>query len=205
MSVLITATGRRIEAGAPRPEDIDLTDIAIGLARQRRFSGQTKQPYNVAQHSCLVAEIVAKGFAAALEDKQRFRGPHSPDEYVKCAFLHDASEAYIGDIIHPLKVLLPDYAKIEAKWMRAIAERFNLTYDLFHCRSVKNADHNCFKAEVYYLCNDEEDYGFEAQSFEGDVMQLLRDCPILKQVTIPWDETFSSSQFLQLARHLSLK
>ena len=109
-SWILTHSGRHIDFPKPRKEEIVVGDIARGLARACRFSGQTRTFYSVAQHSVLASWIVPEAFA--LE-----------------ALLHDATEAFICDIPSPLKNLLPEYVRIEKILDRAIRERFGLPED----------------------------------------------------------------------------
>lgn len=108
----------------PWPEDFDIDEIAHSLAIQNRFNGHTHYPESVALHSVLVAELLKKW--------------DEPIEVVRCGLLHDAAEAYVGDVISPLKRKLTDYKPIEANIEEAIAKRFGLPYPF--PESVKLAD-----------------------------------------------------------------
>jgi len=107
----ITATGRKQHILAPVLADIVIEDIAAALAKMCRFGGHCRVDcfYSVAQHSVLVSQLV-------------------PDELAFVGLMHDAAEAYLGDVIRPLKVELPDYKAIEALWEHAIAVRFRLPF-----------------------------------------------------------------------------
>ena len=107
MSWILTRTGQRFDLLAPRAELISTLDIAHALAHVCRFGGHTRHHYSVAQHSLLVASIV-------------------PDGLQLTALLHDATEAYICDMVRPLKALLPDYSEIEHGIWLAICDRFNI-------------------------------------------------------------------------------
>lgn len=115
----ITSTGRRVHVLTPRPGDIDIEDIAHALAHVCRFGGHTLRFYSVAEHSILVSRLV-------------------PPECALQGLLHDASEAYLGDVIRPLKNQLRVYKDIEARWEAAIAEHFDLPWPLEP--AVKRAD-----------------------------------------------------------------
>ncbi|MGL3709475.1 HD family hydrolase [Leptospirillum ferriphilum] len=106
-SWILTHSGRHVELPDPDPEEIVIEDIARGLSRECRFSGQCQDFYSVAQHSVLASRIVEKGYA--LE-----------------ALLHDAAEAYLRDIPQPLKRLMPEYSRIERKFDQVIRHRFGL-------------------------------------------------------------------------------
>ena len=93
--------------------DWDLVDIATGLARQCRYNGQypiTKGFYSVAEHSVILSKFVEDVFG---KDK----------DACLYALLHDASEAYLSDIMTPFKALMPEYKKIEAKVMDAVLKK----------------------------------------------------------------------------------
>lgn len=107
MSWLQTTTGRAFDLLDPRPEDVDIIDIAWSLGRQCRYLGHTHVAYSVAQHSVLVSEAL-------------------PPELRLLGLMHDAAEAYVGDMPKPLKALLPEFSVIEDRIWRAIAERFDL-------------------------------------------------------------------------------
>jgi len=116
---ILTASGRYFDFIDPSVRDIHITDIARALSRICRFTGHTAQFYSVAQHSVLVSHVVPKRFA--LE-----------------GLLHDASEAYLGDVSSPLKQLLPDYRDIERRVEDAIRLKFRLSSSA--ADSVKDAD-----------------------------------------------------------------
>ena len=97
--------------------DIEIEDIAIGLARNARWNGQTKgaHAWSVAQHSDLVVEIV------------RRERPRAPARLLMAAKLHDASEYVTHDLITPLKAAVGEvFKEVETRLMRAIHLRFGL-------------------------------------------------------------------------------
>lgn len=116
---LCTYTGKYFDLLNPDPALVDIVDIANGLSKQCRFNGHCLRFYSVAQHSVAVSYLV-------------------PEEHALHGLLHDAAEAYIGDVIAPLKQLLPDYKQIEKTVEQAIFSAFRLPSLLPHC--VKKAD-----------------------------------------------------------------
>ena len=110
-------SGRRLDLIDPSPLDVEIADIAHGLARVARWNGQTKgaEIFSVAQHSILVEAL----FAAA--------SPSAPGKARLAALLHDAPEYVIGDMISPFKAAIGgDYRRVEARLHRAIHIRFGL-------------------------------------------------------------------------------
>lgn len=108
-------SGRRLDLLDPHPDDIAIEDIAHGLARVARWNGQTAGPhiYSVAQHSLLVEAIFSRDGASARERLT--------------AFLHDAPEYVVGDLISPFKAVLNDtYKGVEARILAAVHARFAL-------------------------------------------------------------------------------
>lgn len=107
-----TLSGKRVSVFDPKVEDIVLRDIAQALSRVCRFGGHVRQHLSVAQHCVLVSKIV-QDTGGSLQ--QQYRG-----------LLHDASEAYVGDVISPLKHHLPGYEIIEDRWQRVIGQAFGV-------------------------------------------------------------------------------
>lgn len=106
-----TRTGQQFWPLDPRPEEIHLEDIAHALSMLCRYGGHVRAFYSVAEHSVLVSENAAPELALA-------------------GLLHDASEAYLADIIRPVKRNLPGYAEIENRLMRAVCQRFGISEEL---------------------------------------------------------------------------
>lgn len=129
-----TYSGKYLDYTNPKPEMIDIRDIAVALSRIPRFAGHTRQFLSVAEHSINCYEKVYQ--VSHAEDTKRMD---------RTALLHDASEAYCMDIPYPLKQLLPDYHAIESRVMYAIAEKFDLIYPL--PAIVKQADAACLHQE----------------------------------------------------------
>jgi hypothetical protein len=107
--LITTASGRILDLFDPQPDQICIEDIAHGLAYTCRFAGQLAEFLSVAQHSVVVALLLSHG--------QRFHG-----------LLHDAAEAYIGDVSKPLKLMpeMAGYVQIERRLQRAIANKFGV-------------------------------------------------------------------------------
>lgn len=119
---ICTYLGNRFYPLEGRIDQVHLEDIAHGLAYQCRFNGQTSEFYSIAQHSLMVADIISA----------------EHPELRLAALLHDASEAYLGDVVKPLKALLPDYKDIERRVEEIIAKAYGIS-DIFN-PLIKRAD-----------------------------------------------------------------
>ena len=137
-------SGRRLDLLDPSPFDIEIEDIAHGLARVARWNGQTigEHAFSVAQHSCVVEEIAAH-IKPGLEPKWRL-----------AALLHDASEYVIGDMISPFKSALGvNYKAFEERLENAIHLRFGLPprSPVAIKKLIKKADRACAFFEATQL------------------------------------------------------
>jgi hypothetical protein len=116
---ILTAAGDYFNLVNPRQSNIDITTIAHALSHLCRFTGHTRTFYSVAQHSVMVSYLV-------------------PPEDALAGLLHDATEAYVGDVAAPLKQMLTDYQTIERGVEKAVFTHFGLPTSL--PASVKYAD-----------------------------------------------------------------
>ena len=114
-----TYSGNRFYPLRPHIDKVAIEDIAHGLAYQCRFNGQTQVFYSIAQHSLIVASLV-------------------PPRMRLTALLHDAAEAYLGDMVKPLKVLLPEFAALEDKVSAIIAATYGIDFSDY--APIKQAD-----------------------------------------------------------------
>jgi uncharacterized protein len=113
----------------PTTDMINIHDIANALSKINRFGGHTNRFYSVAQHSVLVAMIV-------------------PKQYKLEALLHDATEAYLGDVIKPLKILLGNsYRMLELSFEAAIYRKYNVSSTAASKQQIKKADEQMLELE----------------------------------------------------------
>lgn len=143
MTAIATLSGRIIDFINPAPESIALEDLAAGLSRQPRYTGQTTRAYSVAQHSLLVASMVAP-------------------EHRLAALLHDAPEAYACDVASPMKEAMrvlaamaghsSPYDAIERGLFKAIARRYGIGPEI--PGEVIEADRAAMRVEAPYLQPD---------------------------------------------------
>ncbi|WP_186392953.1 MULTISPECIES: YfbR-like 5'-deoxynucleotidase [unclassified Pannonibacter] len=144
-------SGRRLDLLDPSPLDVELSDIAHGLARVARWNGQTHgdHAFSVAQHSLVVEDI-------ALQLK-----PDLTPQWRLAVLLHDAPEYVIGDMISPFKAVMGgDYKLVEGRLQEAIHRRFGLPGKLPEAvkKLAKKADIICAYFEAVELAGfgDEE-------------------------------------------------
>ena len=110
-------SGRRLDLLDPTPMDVEIEDIAHGLAFVARWNGQTSgdYPYSVAEHSLLVENLYSR------------MQPNAPTKWRLAALLHDAPEYVIGDMISPVKAAIgPGYGELDKRLTAAIHLRFGL-------------------------------------------------------------------------------
>jgi 5'-deoxynucleotidase YfbR-like HD superfamily hydrolase len=142
-------SGRRLDLLEPSPLDIEIADIAHGLARVARWNGQTKGPhaFSVAQHSVLVERLAGE------------LNPRLARQAKLMALLHDAPEYVIGDLISPFKAAVGlDYKVMEARLQAAIHQRFGLSALVPTALKAlfKKADHLSAYFEATQLAGFEE-------------------------------------------------
>lgn len=128
-----TWTGLLLDLSNPHFSSIRIEDIARGLSYKFRFGAHSESALTVAEHSINASHAV-------------------PQEHALAALLHDASEAYIGDIPSPIKSLMPDYKEIEHKLTLAIFTAFKVPYPLHE--SVKKADAALLEQEWQYIVHE---------------------------------------------------
>ena len=177
-------SGRRLNLLDPSPLDVEVEDIAHGLARVARWNGQTtgSHIYSVAQHSLLVETIAHQ--SANLDRSSRL-----------AVLLHDAPEYVIGDMISPFKAVIGDaYKAVEARLLAAIHLRFGLPVELATELSalIKTADIGAAYLEATHLA------GFsaaEAKRFFGSEPKIS---PVIERLYLePWSADVAKTRFLE--------
>ncbi len=178
-------SGRRLDLLDPSPLDVEIEDIAHGLARVARWNGQTKGAhiFSVAQHILLV-EVMARQRAPSLDRNLRL-----------ALLLHDAAEYVIGDMISPFKAVIGDsYKATEKRLLAAIHIRFGLpaTVPAEAERMIKTADRAAAHLEATRLA------GFgaaEAQKFFGPPPAL--SAALERDYLTPWPAEKAEARYLE--------
>lgn len=133
-------TRTMVDLERPSPGVIHVEDVAHALSMTCRYAGHCSSFYSVAEHSLLVCSLGGTSSVLKVE--------------LLAHLLHDASEAYLGDVTTPLKLLLPHYRELEDRWEAVIRERFSLPTVGALWRKVARADHDALKIEQQVLCWD---------------------------------------------------
>lgn len=186
-------SGRRLDILDPSPLDVELTDIAHGLARVARWNGQTlgDYPYSVAQHSVLVLEI----FKAL--------NPGADDRALLYTILHDAPEYVMGDIISPFKTVMGgNYKEVENRLLAAIYLRFSLPANppAALVRQIKKADKEAAYFEAVHLAGFEPE---EARRFFGDPTVPAFDLNEFDRLIRPWPTREAYERFVAVVEEIA--
>jgi len=160
----ITAyTGAVINFKEPEKSDIRLEDLAHGMAFTCRFGGHVSHFYSVAQHSVLVYNL-------------------APEPLKKAALFHDAQEAYLGDVVTPLKKILGNvYKDLEEQFQFIISHQFNVDRSLY--------------TDIKYY--DRLALAMEARALKEEDSRLLQDWFHAYKTTLYW--TPSTAKYLWMA------
>jgi len=157
-AVMSMRSGRQVDLMAPTPEAVSLEDIAHSLSLQCRFCGHTREFYSVAQHTLVVARLVRQ----AIERGERSNGALTRIQRVqrqRQALHHDDAEAYIGDVIGPLRGLVPAHNRLEKAWGRAISARLELW--AYSSSWLNRYDRLAAAVEAHALLNPVPDWAWE--------------------------------------------
>jgi uncharacterized protein len=182
-------SGRRLDLLDPSPLDIEIEDIAHGLARVARWNGQTKgdHAFSVAQHCVLVVRIF------------EHINPKAPRPDILAALLHDAPEYVVGDMISPFKAALGmDYKAFENRLLAAIHVRFGLAGQISAdvTDAIKVADKISAYLEATQLAGFSLD---EGRKYFGQPKGLTGFDPILSTLPTREASTLYLSHFKRLA------
>ena len=183
-------SGRRLDLLDPSPLDVELEDIAHGLARVARWNGQTKGAhiFSVAQHALLV-EALARAKTPRLDAKARL-----------AVLLHDAPEYVIGDMISPFKAVIGDnYKAVEHRLLAAIHLRFGLPAALPDALKtlIKTADRAAAFLEATRLAGFET---AEARKFFGPPPKF--SAAIERDYLTPWPAGTAEAKFRERFKKL---
>ena len=186
-------SGRRLDILDPSPLDVELSDIAHGLARVARWNGQTigDYPFSVAQHSVLVLEI----FKSLNRDADAKALLHT--------VLHDAPEYVMGDIISPFKAAMGgNYKEVENRLLGAIYLRFSLGSVPVPAvqKQIKKADREAAYLEAVHLAGFE---AAEARKYFGEPSFPVFELEGFDRLIRPWPTREAYDRFVAAVEDLS--
>ena len=167
---ILTAYGTYFDFKNPSKSEIHIVSIAHALSHICRFTGHTREFYSVAQHCVMVSQIV-------------------PPELALAGLLHDAAEAYLGDVSKPLKMILPDYLEIEKIVEKAVFTHFKIGNTPYHAE-IKRADAKMYLTERRDLMPSAPE-------------QLLHGISPLQDRLIPLNSYSARRLFLQRFQYLN--
>lgn len=169
-----TFSGKQFFVLDPRPEDVSIVDVAHALSQICRFGGHCKSFYSVAQHSVLVAQKVRE-----IDPSKAFT-----------ALLHDAPEAYIGDMVNPLKQSQPDFQEVEQRLWKVLSQKWKLPAVM--PKSVVEADLRMCVTEARSLLTWPPPANW---SLEGVL-------PYPEMTIYPWESSVAELEFLRMFHDL---
>jgi 5'-deoxynucleotidase YfbR-like HD superfamily hydrolase len=186
-------SGRRLDLLDPSPLDVELSDIAHGLARVARWNGQTRgdYPFSVAQHSVLVLELY------------RAVNPDADAKSQLYAVLHDAPEYVMGDIISPFKAAMGgNYKEVENRLLGAVHLHFSLPAIPSQGvqKAIKRADREAAYLEAVHLAGFEAE---EARRYFGEPSFPVFEFEPFERLIRPWPTREAHDRFVAAVDALS--
>ena len=172
------SAGHYVDLANPDPSTIEVKSIAAALSKVCRFGGHCPQFYSVAEH-CIHATAIAcsEGYAG---------------DALIAVFLHDSAEAYIGDMVKPLKVTMPQYGEAEQRIEAAIQAAFGVDFSKW-IDVIKRFDRAMLKAEKVTMWPEDTEKWAGFSEIEDRVVKFQF-----------WEPSQAEMQFLAMARTLQL-
>lgn len=180
---ILTYSGQYIDPLRPEKDKIFIADIARGLSNVCRFAGQTGLFYSVAEHSVRVMLLVESQLEALTAAGDNDLTPTQQRHLLLYALLHDAAEAYLGDVPTPIKARRTDYVHDEARLQKVIFDAFGIRLNAGFIEIVGYADRVLLVTEARDLKGIDANrcWGFAEPPLEG---------LILPQMPMPARESF---------------
>lgn len=160
----------------PTEQEVHIEDIAHALSHQNRFNGHLKWPYTVAQHSVLCAK--------------QARSMDYDLNVQLYALMHDAAEAYIGDMIRPLKYYMPMFKEVEDRIMTVVARKFDFSMNKRATAKIKTIDNLMCAAE-------KRDMHPTTLEWPG-----MPDPVDIKTIE-PWPHSYAKGQFMRMFNQIN--
>ena len=171
-------SGCYLDLADPQPDQFTFADIAGALSKICRFGGQSERFYSVAEHSWWCATYSYK-------DRQN-------EDCLRAVLMHDATEAFLGGVAKPIKIMSPEYARIESQMERVIAKKFNLDFRQYKW-AIQDIDQAIQVSERLALFSDD------------NVIWPDEDRARVLGVAQCWDPVQAEREFTTFARDLGIK
>ena len=181
-----TYTGKIFNLLNPDADSIYIEDVAHSLAMQCRWGGHSRVFYSVAQHCVLATEFAFKSLTSSNLDKYKI------NYMLLAVLLHDGHEAYTGDVIKPLKVLLGDYEKIAKPIQDAVERRFNIKRTETVNKLIHLSDTAMMHAEFDFLYSGDE----------APMLELMNWTPYYNSYGLSWTPEHAEKAFIGSFRHI---
>lgn len=181
---ITTYSGKRFYPFDPKPEQIEIIDIAHALSRKGRWNDHTKFHYSVAAHS--------------IQAGRRIENAGGGESLILAGLLHDASEAYFADVPTPIKRHMPAIQEMEGKIQRAVEQRFSLPKNFLEDQVVKTADKACLIFEAKTLLNRTPDWVDSYPEFEPAFLNIEQEKPTPDSPILAEEFGENSSQIFKL-------
>lgn len=161
-----TSTGKKFFFSNPEPA-IDIIDIGHALSNICRFNGQSPKFYSVARHTVSMVRYVREK-----EDNDT--------EFQKLVLLHDGSEAYLGDMVRPLKMCMPEYRELERSVQNAIYRKWNLSEEYVESQKdrLKVLDNRMLMTEHRHLWENPLPWSMEKEFPPYEDFELVSSEPM---------------------------
>ncbi len=157
---ITTYNNKKFYFDYPHVDMIDLNDIAHSLSMMCRYNGHVYKHYSIAQHCVLASRLVPKRLALA-------------------ALMHDAAEAYMGDMVSPLKKRIPKFKEIESRIEKIIEQKFNFYVSEEDKKLIKKVD------DILYVTEIRDLKGFKSES-KSDIIPMNKKIHPWKQNQAYW-------------------
>lgn len=172
------AAGHYVDLVNPDPSTIDIVSIASALSKICRFGGHCPIFYSVAEH-CVHAARMAEDDGCSWDS-------------TRAVLMHDAAEAYLGDMVKPLKVTLPQFGEAERRIENAIATAFGLDFQIFE-EFIKRYDRIMLKTEKMEMWPEDQEKWVGFGDVEARPIRIMF-----------WKPHLAESKFLELAMQYGL-
>lgn len=185
-NTILLTSGRYLDLNDPKRDQFTLNDIAGALSRICRFGGQVPRFYSVAEHCCHCFDV-------AVHDAFFWDSAPERTVFLQSVLFHDAAEAFLGDVVRPLKELLPDYKAIEKRMQSMIMDALRIHPTAELANHVRRIDMELLIAERMAI------WGDDGVKWTGQDLVKSRTVGIRF-----WNPEQAKEEFLRRAHHVGV-